>query len=331
MRLVIKALAAACLVCPALLATRPAGAEEKSIEIRLVDQFNAMFGKHPGFRANHAKGAVFDGTFTPNPSATSFTKAAFLKAASVPAVIRFSNSGGLPDAPDTHTSALTRGMAIKLTQPDGSEVDFVCISIRGFPVRTGEDFLALLQAVAATKPDTPKPTPLDKFLASHPVTAKAIATLPRTPASYATEPYFGINAFKFTNAEGATHFGRYRIVPEAGEDYLTPEQAAARSPNFLADDMRERVKKGPVKFRVLVQVAQAGDPTDDPTAVWPDDRPTVELGELSITKAAADSLAAEKQLLFLPTNLTDGIEPSDDPLIPVRTGAYVESFGRRSQ
>ena len=50
-----------------------------------------------------------------------------------------------------------------------------------------------------------------------------------------------------------------------------------------------------------------------------------------MTKVAADSAAQAKELLFLPTNLTDGIEPSDDPLIDARVQAYAVSFGRRSE
>ena len=46
--------------------------------------------------------------------------------------------------------------------------------------------------------------------------------------------------------------------------------------------------------------------------------------------AMADSDEAQKSLLFLPGLVTDGIEPSDDPLIGVRDGAYAESFSRRN-
>jgi hypothetical protein len=56
----------------------------------------------------------------------------------------------------------------------------------------------------------------------------------------------------------------------------------------------------------------------------------VELGVLTIDKAVPDSLEAQKKLLFLPGQLTDGIEPSDDPLIGLRDGAYAVSFSRRN-
>ena len=50
-----------------------------------------------------------------------------------------------------------------------------------------------------------------------------------------------------------------------------------------------------------------------------------------LAAAVADSADPQKKLLFLPGNLTDGIEPSDDPLIPARDGSYAVSFGRRSE
>jgi catalase len=306
-----------------------AGAEDEPLGVRLVNQMNALYGVHPGARANHAKGAVFEGTFTPAQGADALSSAVFLKGAATPLTIRFSNSGGLPTVPDTDPSTGgVRGMAIKFRLPDGGEVDMVCISMNGFPVATGEDFLALLKAVGASGPDVLKPTPIEKFLSTHPA-ALAFVTTPRPVAvSYGTEPYFGVNAFKFTNAQGVSKFGRYRIVPESGPAFVSDEEALRRPPNALADNLRTSLETGPVKFRLMVQVAAADDPSTDATKIWPDSRPTVELGEIAVTKAL-DTQKVENELLFLPTNLTSGIEASDDPLLNTRTEAYAESFGRR--
>ena len=308
-----------------------AGAEDEPLGVRLVNQMNALYGAHPGVRANHATGAVFEGMFTPAEGADALSSAVFLKGAPTPLVIRFSNSGGVPDAPDIDPSTGgVRGMAIKFRLKDGSEADIVCISANGFPVATGEDFLALLQAAGASGPDAPKPTPVEKFLSTHPA-ALAFVTTPRPVAvSYGTQPFFGVNAFKFTNAQGTSKFGRYRLVPESGPAFVSDEEAAKRAPNALADNLRASLEKGPVKFRLLVQVAAADDPTTDATKVWPDSRPTVELGEIAVIKAL-DTKKVENDLLFLPTNVTSGIDPSDDPIINTRTEAYAESFGRRTK
>ena len=264
----------------------------------------------------------FEGTFTPAPGADALSSAEFLTGAPTPVTIRFSNAGGVPDVADTDPSTGgVRGMAIKFHLADGGEVDMVCISANSFPVATGEDFLALLKAIAASGPDAPKPTPVEQFLSTHPA-ALAFVTTPRPVAvSYATEPYFGVNAFKFTNASGTSVFGRYRIVPEGEPAYVSDDEAAKRPSDALAANLKASVEKGPVKFRLLVQLAAADDPTTDATKIWPDDRPTVELGEIAITKAL-DTKALENGLLFMPTSLTDGIDVSDDPLLNVRAESY---------
>jgi catalase len=112
--------------------------------------------------------------------------------------------------------------------------------------------------------------------------------------------------------------------------HLAAVDAAKQPPNFLMDELSERLGRGPVTFRLRAQLAAADDPTKDPTIPWPSDRKVVELGVLTIDKAVPNSAEAEKKLLFLPGQLTDGIEESDDPLIDIRNGAYALSFSRRN-
>jgi catalase len=309
-------------------APAPAPAQD-TLAVQIVDQFNTLFGRHPHTRANHATGAVFEGTFTPAPGAADLSSALFLAGAPTPVTVRFSNGGGLPDVADQNPAiGGIRGMAVKFHLSDGGETDIVTISENGFPVATGEDFLGLLRAVGESGPDAPKPTPIEAFLAARPA-ALAFVTAPKPmPVSFGTLPYFGVNAFRFTNAAGETRFGRWWLVPVEGEAFIGEAEAAAREPHALADTLRAAVEKGPVRFRLQVQVAADGDPTGDATKVWPADRQVVDLGEVAITRAL-DTAAIENQLLFLPTNLTAGIDVSDDPLIELRTEAYAESFGRR--
>jgi catalase len=133
----------------------------------------------------------------------------------------------------------------------------------------------------------------------------------------------------FTNSAGKARYGRYQFRPEAGAKFLTTEQAAQKSANFLIDELGDRLAKGPAKFRLVVQLAAEGDPVDDATAVWPDERPIVELGVLSITNRVANNDAAQRSLGYDPLRLVDGIEASDDPLLEVRSAAYAVSRRRR--
>lgn len=307
-----------------------ASAEEKPVEVQAVDAFNAIFGSHPGMRAVHAKGIVVEGSFQASPEARQLSIAPHFQGEPVPVTIRFSDATGLPEIPDGSADANPHGMAIKFILPNGDETDIVANSLKQFPVANVTEFRDLLLAVAASKPDSPKPTKLDEFLASHPAAGRALATT-ATPASFATQQYNGINAFTFANQAGEKITTRYRIVPAEGVVHLQPEEAAKRQPDFLIDEIKQRLENGPVRFGLMVQVAEAGDPTNDATVPWPDERKLVQLGTITITQVVKDSRAAEKQLLFRPGQLTDGIEPSDDPLILSRDTAYAESFTRRGQ
>ena len=151
-----------------------------------------------------------------------------------------------------------------------------------------------------------------------------------TPESFATEAYYGNDAFLFVNAEGKKQAGRYFIIPVAGQHYLDDATAKAKTPNFLMEELTARLKKEPAKFRLLVQLAEPGDPTDDPTLVWPEERKKVDMGVIAITAVVADSAAAEKDLLFDPAQLPDGIELSDDPLPALRSKVYMLSFMHRN-
>jgi catalase len=194
----------------------------------------------------------------------------------------------------------------------------------------------LLASAAAIADNAPLPTQIvdlannwNSFFGSHPNAPKAIGSLP-IPDSFADEEYHGINAFIFVSKSGQRQAVRYLIVPEQLV-HITPEEAAKRTPDYLFDDLAKRIAQKPVVFHLKAQLAEPGDQTKDASQPWPDDRKVVELGVLTLTKVVPNSPEAEKKLLFLPTNLTAGIELSDDPLPSVRTAAYSVSFGRRSQ
>jgi catalase len=301
---------------------------EKSVPEQIVDVMNTLFGKHPGFRSAHAKGIVCEGAFTPATSASTLSRAPHLQDKSSRVTVRFSDSTGIPDIPDGLPEASPHGMAIRCHLPAGS-TDIVANAFNGFAVATPEEFLALLRAISETKPNAPKPTPVEKFLGSHPKALRVVSTPKPTPASFATEPYFGVNAFVFTNKEGKARAGRYQIRPEEPKQFLTVEEARKKPANFLIDELGDRLAKGPAWFRIFVQLAAEGDPVNDATAVWPNDRPTVELGVLSLTKLVTNNDDAQRALAFDPLHLVDGIEASDDPLLEARSAAYAISRRRR--
>lgn len=306
----------------------PVWAEDQNVEVQVVDAMNKVFGAHPGFRAVHAKGVVVEGSFTGAPHAAALSRAIMFDGRTIPATVRFSNSTGIPTIPDGSPDANPHGMAIKYHLPDGSETDMVINSLKFFPVSTAADLRDLFIAIAASPPDSPKPTKLDQFVASHPTVAAAGATV-ATPDSFAHEEYNGVNAFMLVNKAGERQAVRYVMSPEQVV-HLDAAEAAKRPPDFLLAELPERLARGPVTFRLKAQLAAAGDATNDPSKPWPSDRKVVDLGVLTLDKAVPNSLEAQKKLLFLPGQVTDGIEASDDPMIAVRDGAYAVSFSRRN-
>jgi catalase len=320
---------AASLVTAAFLgAAAPAPAEDAPLAVQIVDALNKVYGAHPGYRANHAKGIVVEGHFKATPEAAKLSRAKLFDGSAIPVTVRFSDAGGVPTIPDGDPNANPHGMAIKYHLP-GGDTDMVIVSLHFFPVATGEDFRDLLLAIADSPKDAPHPNKLEQFLAAHPQAPKAFATT-ATPYSFAHEEFYGIDAFNFVDAAGNKQAVRYRMVPEKLV-HLKPDIAPKMKPDFLAFDLRRRLDQKPVTFHLKAQLAAPGDQTRDPSQPWPEDRRLVDLGTLTLDKVVPDSAAAEKKLLFTPTSLTDGIELTDDPLPLIRTSAYAVSFSRRQQ
>jgi catalase len=267
-------------------------AEDQNVEVQVVDAMNIVFGAHPGFRAIHAKGVVVEGSFKGAPDAAALSRAVLFDGRTIPVTARFSDSTGIPVIPDGSPDANPHGMAIKFHLPDGSETDMVINSLKFFPVSTAADLRDLFLAIAASPPDAPKPTKLDQFVASHPTVAAAGATV-ATPDSFAHEEYHGINAFMLVNKAGERQAVRYVMAPEQVV-HLDAAEAAKRPPDFLMDELPQRLTRGPVTFHLKAQLAAAGDAPNDPSRPWPEDRKVVELGVLTLEGRAGQRRGTEE-------------------------------------
>src|SRR5579863_5823621 len=251
--------------------------------------FDTMFGLHPGYRAAHAKGVMLAGAFTPATGATALTRAPHVARPETPVTVRFSNSTGLPELPDNVADANPRGLAIRFNLAEHVHTDIVSHSIDAFPTRDGYEFLEFLRAAMASGPGVPSPKPVEKFLGAHPAALAFVQAPKPFPASFATETYYGVTAFEFINGAGQKKFGRYRIVPEAGNSYLTDAQVAGISATYHFDEIAARVAREPVQFQVRVQVAAEGDVVDNATIHWPESRQQVDLGTIELTEVLPDS------------------------------------------
>jgi len=295
----------------------------------LLQQFDQLFSVHPGFRAAHAKGQMLTGVFYPAPEAQTLTAAPHIVRKSTPVTVRFSNSTGLPELPDSAPEANPRGLGVRFNLAEHVHTDIVSHTMDGFPTRDGYEFLEFLKAVAASGPEVPSPKPVELFLGAHPAALAFVQAPKPFPTSLARDTYYGVTAFEFTNAAEEKRFGRYRIVPEEGNDYFAEGAAASLSANYHFDEIVARVGKGPVRFTILVQIAAPGDVVDDATIHWPEERPLVKFGTLELTGAVPDNLAQQKHIIFDPIPRVTGIEPSADPLLELRAAIYLISGRRR--
>ena len=295
----------------------------------ILAQFDHIFGLHPGFRPAHAKGVMFTGSFRPAEGAESLTRAPHVEREETPVTVRFSNSTGIPAIPDSSADANPRGMAIRFNLAPHTHTDIVAHSTDAFPTRDGQQFLEFLRAAAASGPDVPSPKPIEVFLGSHPAALAFVQAPKPFPSSLARQTYFGVTAFRFTNAADEVKYGRYRIVPEEGNDFLSDEAAGKLSPDHHFEEIVDRVGKSPLRFSVLVQIAAPDDVPDDATIHWPETRELFHLGAIELTAAVPDNAAEQKQIIFDPIPRVDGIEPSADPLLELRAAVYLLSGRRR--
>ncbi|KAI0173280.1 catalase-like domain-containing protein [Hypoxylon sp. FL1284] len=297
----------------------------------ILDEMKGIAGPNPGYRPEHAKGLLLDGTFQSTAEAEDFSTAFHLQNREIiPIIARFSNSTGIPDIHDTNSDANPRGLAIRFMRsfkPQRIHTDIITHSVDGFPAATGQDTLAFFNAVRQGD------QALTAYLNTHPKASAYVDMEKLTPTSFAREMYYGVNAYKFIGRapEKEECYVRYRIVPEGGVEYLSRNEIQTKRENFLSEEVLERLETEGIKFSLMAQIAGPGDVVDDCTVRWPDRRQVVKLGEIELHAPSADQVRQQKYIIFDPIPRTEGIEPSADPLLDIRSGAYLFSGQERRQ
>jgi len=298
-----------------------------------VEAVGDIFGRHPGYRAVHAKGTLCAGTFTATPEAARLTRAPHMQGEPTDVTVRFSNAGGDPNEHDGVPDG--RGMATKLYLPDGSRTDMLAVTADRFFARTPEEFIEFNRAVSRPPGGRPRPNPVKMvwYLARHPQAAPAVAALREAASipSYARRRYNSLHAFRWIDAAGGARHVKFSWLPEEGEAKISADEARAKPPDYLQRDLVERLTGGtPIRFTLELQLAADGDPLDDPRRAWPADRERVIAGTLELTGPDTRRERDGDVLVFDPTRVTDGIELTDDPILRFRPKAYSVSVERRA-
>lgn len=298
--------------------------------VKMVDAFEAAGGKFEGFRRSGAKGICATGEFVGSADGRNLSSASVFSGKKIPVIVRFSVGGGNPKAVDNTKSQ--RNMALQFNLPDGETWQMGNISAPVFGSSSPTQLLGRLESLTPD-PSTKAPNPdkVKAFAEANPevlLQGKYFASQP-VPASFATVNYWGVHAFAFVNKKGEKQFGKWIFEPVAGVMGLSDEEAKAKGPSFLFDDLRQRVKEGQVSFNFNLQLAEPGDRLDSATVPLPDSRRKVTLGSLRVTDVSNDSGGACRDITFVPTVLPKGVEPSNDPMLAARAAPYAISIGRR--
>ncbi len=285
---------------------------------------------HPGFRRAHTKGVCVAGHFEPSAQAPQLSKARVFTQPSTPILGRLSIGGGDPHGLDAQ--ARVRSVALLLKTDDGQQWRTAMNSFPFFVVATPEGFQA--QGIAsAPDPATGKPDParMAAFLKQYPEAQKFFGWAKSAPwsNSWANTQFNGVNSFWFTNASGQRHAVRWSLRPQAPFEDLSAAQRAQSDADFLSEEFNARLAKGPVKWDLVVTLAKDGDPIDDSSQPWPDQRIKIVAGTVTFTGTTPQDTGGCRDINYDPTVLPDGMEPSKDPILAARSAVYSVSFNRR--
>jgi catalase len=291
---------------------------------KVVDALAPPGGPSLGHRRNHAKGICFTGVFEANGAGSALSQALVFTKGQYPVLGRFNLA--TPDANAKDAMVRVRGLGLQISTPDGQEWRSATIDVPFFPVANPQAFYELLKASGSKEPDAMK-----NFAAAHPEIAAFGAWAKSAPwtGSYAEERFNSLDSFVFTDASGAEHVVR-SLLPAAAPVAVAPEDLAKQGPDFLEQEITQRVASGPQRWTMTVTTANPGDPTAEPSKAWPDDRPTIEVGTLIVQKIEAEADGPCRDINFDPTVLPSGIKTSDDPFPAARSAAYSTSYNRRT-
>jgi catalase len=291
-----------------------------------LDAFRSVYGPHPGFRRNHAKGVAVTGHFDSNGNGAELSRAAIFRPGPTPVTGRFSLSGGNPNVADA--PGVARGLGLTFAFPDGTQWRTALLNLPVFPDNSAQGFYDRLFAqkvVPAT--GQPDPASMSAFLAAYPESAAALALIkhhPPTPG-FADSTFNGLITFFFVNEAGARTPVRWSFVPQ---QQALPARGGGN--NSLFDALVRQVRSGPVQWRLILTVGTADDPITDATLPWPDHRRTVDAGVLTLTGIDTEKAGNARDINFDPLVLPNGIEPSEDPLLNARSTVYAASYRART-
>ncbi|MEO7427388.1 MAG: catalase family peroxidase [Fibrobacteria bacterium] len=291
-------------------------------------------GAKAGYRRAHARGLVLRGVFTATPEAKRLSIAEHMQGAAIPCLVRLSNASSNPCSPDRTDpkSGRVLGLAIRFDLPSGAKPTWAGINIPLFPARIPDEFLDLTLAQAPGQRGKPNMLRLMLHIVKHLhilASVKSIKAL-KPSGSFALESYHGIHAYYLIDAAGKRQAFRYHWVAQPSAAIPSGDEIKGRPDQYLLQEIRARLRTGPVSWDLVAELAEPGDPVDDASVAWPAGRKRIMLGVLTVDHAHEDQSGVEL-LVFDPANVVPGIGLSEDPVLKFRSLVYGVSYDRRSR
>ena len=328
--------------------------DDPGVAKKLVDALVSGFpDSKPDLRPVHTFGVGATGYFVASDVARDFCVAEHFQGEQIPVTVRFSNGSGSSVQHDGWSDV--RGMATRFHLAGGAATDLLAMTLGEFFTPTVETFLKFAEATKPTPvaresawrkifdmlrltPPLPDPYPgqtaspnpgAELYADGHDRSKLPVfqgATL-GAPVSYARATYHAVHAFVVMAPDGARRWVRFTWQPVAG--VLNTDPNAAPVDDYLRQELRDRLAKGPERFILMMSIGEMGDDFNDPSRPWPPRRERVVMGTLTINAVSEDQIANCERLSFNPMLLVKGIEPSDDPILRARCDAYEYSCERR--
>lgn len=294
-------------------------------------------------RVVHARGSAAHGIFETYECASDITKAQFLngKGTKTPVFVRFSTVAGFKGSADTVRDA--RGFATKFYTQEGN-YDLVGNNI---PVFFIQDAIKFPDFVHAVKPEPNNEIPQAQsahdtfwdFIANNQESAHMVMwhmSDRSIPRSYRMMEGFGVNTYRFINAEGKAHFVKFHWKPVLGVKSLVWDEAqiiAGKDPDFHRRDLWESIERGYFpEWELGVQLIPVEDEFKfsfdilDATKIWPEEEiPVRILGKMTLNKNVDNFFAETEQAAFHVGHVVPGIDFSNDPLLQGRLFSYTDT------
>jgi catalase len=252
--------------------------------------------------------------------------------------VRFSTVAGGRDSSEAVRDP--RGFAVKFYTEDGNW-DLVGNNLGVFFIR---DAVKFPDFIHSQKPDPVTferqvPNRVFDFISQTPESMHMVTLVfgPRgIPASYRTMQGFGVNTYKWVNAQGDTMLVKYHWLPKQGVKSWTEADAAAMQAQELGchtKDLYEAIESGDhPEWELCVQIMSDDehaeldfDPLDD-TKVWPEELfPVRPVGKMVLDRTASNFFAENEQIAFGTGVLVDGLDFSDDKMLVGRTFSYSDT------